>query len=276
MDFWQTVMVVFRRWYITFPAFLAAVGVAGLVYGSVPTQYVSTSLLVLTTPRTGPTAQSDAKRPYEITNPLLNFEYGLSLSASILIQTLGTPETAASLGVSPNGDTSYLVSNGSTNPESLISGPFVFIQGTSSAPQPAQDIVRRVSALAVQNLTERQKELKAPASTFITVNEVVPPTTPEAQRTNKQRAAGAAGTLAVLASLAAGFAFESIVTSRKQRRAGTLAALARLARVFAFESVATSRTQRGPGPLRPEQDADQKPIETTSFSLANIGDDGHS
>jgi hypothetical protein len=38
MDFWQTVKVVIRRPYITFPAFLAVLGVAGLVYGSVPTQ----------------------------------------------------------------------------------------------------------------------------------------------------------------------------------------------------------------------------------------------
>ena len=74
MDFWQTVQVVFRRWYITFPAFLAALGLAGLVYGSVPTQYVSTSVLLLTAPRTGPTEQIDAKHPNEITNPLLNFD----------------------------------------------------------------------------------------------------------------------------------------------------------------------------------------------------------
>ena len=261
MDFWQTAMVVFRRWYITFPAFLGAIGVAGLVYGSVPTQYVSTSVLVLTTPRTGPTAQIDPKRPNEIRNPLFNFEQGLSLSAAILVQTLSTPETAASLGVSPRGDTSYLVTNGSGNPELLISGPFVFIEGTSSTSQGAQDIVRRVSALAVQDLAERQKELNAPTTTYISVNEVVPPTTPEARRGDKQRAAGAAGTLAVLAGLAAGFAFESVATSRKQRRAGTLAVLAS---GFASGRVAASHMQRRPGPLPSEQAADQKPTETTT------------
>ena len=133
MDFWQTVQVVFRRWYITFPAFLGALGVAALVYGSVPTQYVSTSVLLLTTPKTGPTEQIDSKHPNEITNPLLNFEQGLSLSASMLIQTLSTPEAVASLGISPGGDTSYEVNNGSTNPELLESGPFVFIEGTSTS-----------------------------------------------------------------------------------------------------------------------------------------------
>ena len=28
MDFWQTVLVLFRRWYITVPAFVATLGVA--------------------------------------------------------------------------------------------------------------------------------------------------------------------------------------------------------------------------------------------------------
>jgi uncharacterized protein involved in exopolysaccharide biosynthesis len=220
MDFWQTVQVVFRRWYITLPAFLGALGVAALVYGSVPTQYVSTSVILLTTPRTGPTEQTDAKRPSEITNPLLNFEQGLSLSASMLIQALGSPETAASLGTTPDGGTSYRVTNGSTNPELLEAGPFVFIEGTSTTPQDAQDIVRRVSALAGQELAARQKQLNAPASTYITVTEVVTATTPEPLRVKKLRAAGAAGVLAVLAGLAAAFAFENLATRRQLRRSG--------------------------------------------------------
>ena len=91
MDFWQTVKVVFRRWYVSVPAFLGALGLAALVYGSVPTQYVSTSVLLLTMPKTGPTEQIDANHPNAITNPLLNFDRGLSLSASILIQALYCP-----------------------------------------------------------------------------------------------------------------------------------------------------------------------------------------
>jgi hypothetical protein len=218
MDFWRTVQVMFRRWYITIPAFLGTIGVAALVYGSVPTQYVSTSVLLLTTPTSGPTKQIDPKHPNEITNPLLNFEQGLSLSASMLIQTLSNPETAESLGVSPKGGTAYQITNGTTNPELLQSGPFIFIEGTSMTPQEAQDVARRVSALAAQNLAERQKELDAPASTYITVTEVVPPTAPEPRRTKKLRAAGAAGALAVLAGMAAAFAVESVATGKKVRR----------------------------------------------------------
>jgi hypothetical protein len=219
MDFWQTVQVVFRRWYITFPAFLAALGLAGVVYGSVPTQYVSASVLLLTAPKTGSTQQAQAKRSSDIINPLLNFDDGLNLSASMLIQTLSTVQIAGSLGVSQEGgDTSYQVTNGSTNPELLQSGPFVFIEGTSVKSQDAQDIVRRVSALAPKELAELQRELGAPASTYITVTEVVPPTTPQALKTKKLRAAGSAGMLGIFAGLATGFAFESVATEQKRRR----------------------------------------------------------
>jgi len=221
VDFWQTVQVVFRRWYITFPAFLGALGVAALVYGSVPTQYVSTSVILLTTPRTGPTERIDAKHPDEITNPLLNFEQGLSLSASMLIQALGSPETVAKLGISPDGGTSYKVTKGSTNPELLESGPFVFIEGTSMRPQDAQDIVRRVSAIASQELAARQKQLNAPASTYITLSEVVPATAPEPLKVKKLRATGAAGVLASLAGLAAAFAFEDLATRQRLRRSSS-------------------------------------------------------
>jgi uncharacterized protein involved in exopolysaccharide biosynthesis len=217
MDVWQTVKVVFRRWYITFPAFLAAIGIASLVYGSVPTQYVSTSVLLLTTPTAGPTERIETEDPNAITNPLLNFDQGLNLSASILIQTLSTRETAASAGISTEGGTSYEVTNGSTNPELLVSGPFVVIEGTSITSQQAQDIVRRVAMLANQDLAERQRELNAPTSTYISVNEVVPATTPEALKTSKLRAAGAAGILGVFASLAAAFAVESIASSKRHR-----------------------------------------------------------
>jgi hypothetical protein len=244
MDFWQTVQVVFRRWYVTFPTFLAALGLAGLVYGSVATQYVSTSVLLLTTPRTGPTQRMDARPPNEITNPLLSFDRGLSLSASMLVQNLGTAETAATLGMRPGSGTSYLVTNGSTNPELLESGPFVFIEGNSVKSQEAQDIVRKVSALATEELADRQRELSAPQSTYITVTEVVPPTTPEARNTQKLRAAGAAGILGMFAGLAAGFAFESIASHQMLRR--------------------PSRTDQ----LPPKTDADQyEPSVATSLRL---------
>jgi hypothetical protein len=218
MDFWRTVLVLFRRWYVTVPAFLLAIGVSLLVYSSVQIRYVSTAALVLTTPPTGGTLAPEPEHGFGLTNPLLNFDHGLSMSASILIQALGTPEVAAELGMMPGGETSYRVTNGSTNPELITSGPFVFIAGESATAGAAQDVVRRVIDRAKIELANRQKELSAPPSTFITISEVVPPTTAEAQGGSRTRAAAAALAFGFIVSLTAGYAAESYASTRDRRR----------------------------------------------------------
>jgi len=130
MDFWGTVLVLFRRWYITVPAFLASLGLAAVAYSAVPAVYESNSVLVLTTPLGGGTKATDAKHPSSLTNPMLNFDRSLSLAAAIVIQQMNNSETATALGVAPGSTVGYEVTNGSTNPELLESGPFLFIHGS--------------------------------------------------------------------------------------------------------------------------------------------------
>lgn len=218
MDFWSTVQVVFRRWYVALPAFLLSILLAFAVYSSVKKVYVSGSVLVLTQPLTGALQPADQSKPRDLMNPLLNFDRGLSTSAAILIQALSTPEIASELGVPPGGDTWFEVSNGSTNPELLITGPFIFITGNSNTQQGAKDIVQKVEARAQVELANRQKEVQAPASTYITAVEVVAPTTGEAAGGSRIRSAAAAGALSIIGSLAAVFGTESIIQARNRRR----------------------------------------------------------
>ncbi|GLZ28894.1 hypothetical protein Lesp02_10840 [Lentzea sp. NBRC 105346] len=217
MDFWRTVLVVFRRWYVVLPAFLLAIGASAAVYASVPVVYISTSVLVLTTPLTGATENVEKPSPDKLTNPFLNFDKGLSTSASLLIQALSTPEMAAELGAAPGSGTTYQVTNGSSNPELLTSGPFVFIAGESEDAGAARDIVKHVADRARVELQKRQTELNAPSPTFITVGDVVPPTTPEAQGGSRTRAAAAALGLGCVAALASAFGAESFAAHRRKR-----------------------------------------------------------
>jgi hypothetical protein len=217
MDFWRTVMVLFRRWYITVPAFVATLGIAAAASSLVPVQYQSVSVLVLTTPLSGGTESTHTKN--SLTNPMLNFDRSLALSAGIVIQQMSSSETAAILGITAGDTTSYAVTNGSTNPELLESGPFIFVQGTGPSPQAAQDIVERASALAAEVLDKRQNDLNAPPSTHISMQVVVPPTAGQPMLGSPMRAAAAVGALAGLASLAAVFGFESLMTHRRRRRA---------------------------------------------------------
>lgn len=219
MDFWGTVLVLFRRWYVVLPAFALSVAAAAGVYSTVPTTYTSSAVLVLTTPTTGGSLPSNPRFPNGLTNPLLNFDRGLNVSASILIAAMGTPEMAAELGAVEGGDTAFAVTNGGSNLESLATGPYLFVEGESSSPEAARDIVKRVIARAKLELVTRQRAVKAPRATYITAYEAVPPTIPQAQRGRKLRAVAAAVGVGVAAGLCAAFAVESFVTSRRARRA---------------------------------------------------------
>lgn len=218
MDFWRTVLVLFRRWYVVLPAFGVTVGLAFGVYSAIPVHYESQAVLVLTTPLTGGSVPTDPDQPPVRVNPLLNFEQGLNTSATVVIQALLKPDLAAQLGVVPDGDTSYEVTNGSINPELLITGPFIFVTGESLTPEGAQGIVQRVVQRTRDELINRQELVDAPEQTYITIDEVVEPTKAVEKRGGKARPAMAAVGLGGIASLAAAYAAESFATARRERR----------------------------------------------------------
>lgn len=216
MDLWRTVLVLFRRWYVTVPAFLASLGLAAAAYAVIPREYQSSSVLVLTSPLAGGTTTT---QPTAMTNPLLAFDRSLNLTAAIVIQQMNSPETLAALGMAPGGATSYQVTNGSSNPELLESGPFIFVQGTAPTPEAAQGLTELVTRTATEVLAQRQTQLKAPDSTHIGAETVVAATPGRLLAGSPLRAAAATAALAGLASLATVYGFESLMAYRRRRPA---------------------------------------------------------
>lgn len=218
MDFWQTVLVLLRRWYVVLPAFACTIAAAFGVYAAIPSTYVSQGVLVLTAPLTGSSVSADPEAPAGQINPLLNFEPGLATTASILIQSLNRPDVAARLGVRAEGDTTYRINSGSSNPELLVTGPFLFIEGESNRPDKARQMVERVADQAVRELRARQAILSAPKRTYITVDQVVRATDPLEQQGSPRRAAIAVLGLGGLVSVSAAFATESLAQARRRRQ----------------------------------------------------------
>ncbi|UBU13947.1 hypothetical protein [Nonomuraea gerenzanensis] len=210
MDFWGTILVLLRRWYVALPAFLAAVGAAFYAYSTIPVTYTTTAVLVLTAPTSGGTLPPDPDQPIPRVNPLLNFDHGLDVAASILISVMSTPDMVAAMGVTSGGPTTYAVTNGTNNLESLATGPLVFVEGESRTPDEATRITRKAIDRIEQELDQRQRQVQAPKGTYITISEAVPPTTPAPQQGRKLRSAASALGLGVIASLCASFAAESL------------------------------------------------------------------
>jgi hypothetical protein len=218
VDLWQAISVLVRRWYVALSALLLTITAAYGMYTTVPTRYVSTTLMVLTVPTSGSYRMPQPNHPNPLVNPLLNFDGGLNMTASIMVQVLGSPEVAAQLGVHPDSPTTYEVHNGHPNPELLINAPFVVIEGTSPSPQDAKRIVERVAERAKAELDRRQHLLGAPPETFINLTPMIGPTEPQPERGGKTRAAAVVLALGVMAALGASYATESIAQGLRRRR----------------------------------------------------------
>ena len=220
MDFWQTVVVLFRRWYVTLPAFLASLGLTAAAYSTADVEYEASSVLVLTSPPAGATTSTDPEHPNPISNPLMTFDRSLALTASVIIQQLRTSEVALSVGVTPESGTTYEINNGTSNPELLESGPFIFVRAVASSPEAAQELAAKVSSSAWTILAERQDALKAPPSTHIEMQVIVAPKDGQPLLGSPLRVAAGAAGLAGLTSLIAVYGFESMMTQRRRARLG--------------------------------------------------------
>jgi hypothetical protein len=207
MDFIKTLLVLLKRWYVAVPVFVIAVGAAGIMYASVPVRYASSGTVVLTAPTAGASSgQSSQERGQ--TNPLLAFDSSLSITASIIIQSMGTPQVALELGA--NKSNTYEVSSGE------LGGPFIVVKTESQSSDQAKAMVDTVVERVRKELDTRQSSLKAPPSTFIKADEVVPASTPEKLLGGKMRAAGAALALGLFASLGSAFGIESVAARRRK------------------------------------------------------------
>ncbi|MGH3827237.1 MAG: hypothetical protein ACRDQX_08695, partial [Pseudonocardiaceae bacterium] len=185
MEFWLTILVLLRRKVVALPVLLFSLGVAAAAYVVMPIQYVSSATTVLTTSVDGGTLAQNPATPFPQVNPLYSLD-GMKTAATILIQVLSTQDVAHQLGAVEGGATTFTVSDGSTIPQLLgTTGPFIVIDGHSTSAASARDIVVRVEQRLRNELLARQKALDAPPVTFISLTDVVSPTTPEAQYTGK-------------------------------------------------------------------------------------------
>lgn len=214
MGLWQVVVVLARRWYVTLAAFLATAGLVVVARDTLPVQYSSGSVMVVTASLTGQSDDGGTSRP-ELTNPLLSFDRGVNLTTSILIQELNSAATMKALNAPAGGTTTYVVSDGNTNAELLQSGPFLFVQASAPTPEEAENIVTAVDRTAARILARRQKDLHAPTSTYLTLDEIVPPAAGRELTNSPSRAALAAGALSTMISVAAALGFERLLVRRR-------------------------------------------------------------
>lgn len=205
MDFWKTILVLLRRWYVAVPVLLLSLGSAAAIYASVPLRYESHGITVLTSSAVDP--DDSAGVGQEIANPMLAFYPGLEVSAAIITQSLNTETYLTELVGSSGADLVELSSNGG----------FITVTTESTAEERPQLLVTAVLQRVDQELIARQNALGAPPSTFIAATSVVAPTEPKPLIGSKVRAAGVALILGLAASLGSAYMLESVLDGRRHR-----------------------------------------------------------
>ncbi|GIH69060.1 hypothetical protein [Sphaerimonospora thailandensis] len=221
MDFWKRILGLVRRKFVGPPLITLGILAAVITYLVVPTRYVSSSSMVLTTPATGGTLSADPDEPVGLTNPLLQFNDGLRTTAGILILAMNTPQMLERLGAGDGSPTEIMINDGRTNPELLgmsLNGPFLYIEVDSDSPDTARAVAVRAEQFIREELDARQRALKAPASTHIAVTAVVPPAVPEARRATKLGTAVGALLAVVAGGLGLAYFRERMRDVRRERR----------------------------------------------------------
>ncbi len=230
MEFWKSMWVLMRRRYVGPPVVLLAVLAAAVTFILVPTHYVSRSFMVLATPAGGGTLSLDPSKPTGLTNPLLNFNDGLKTTTGILIQAMNTPQELADLGAGPHSSTTVVINDGTSSPDLLSSsqnGPFVYVEGESTTPEAASEVVKKAQDKLRSELIDRQKALNAPPITYLSMVDVISPTTPVTKMTLKLQLTGVALLAVLLLGLGGAYARDRMRESRKMRAPDTVAELTR-------------------------------------------------
>ncbi|WP_431932131.1 hypothetical protein [Nonomuraea jabiensis] len=193
MEFWKTILGLLRRVLIGPPLICLSILVGVVVYAVVPAHYTADVSLVLATPVNGGTVPSD-KTKQGLTNPFLSFNDALKTGASIVILSMNTQDVWTQLGAPKDGPTEITIDDGRSNPNVLdINGPYIYIRVDSESPRQATAVLMAARERVATELFKWQKALGAPANTFITSTDIVPPSTPEADHsTNWQGGIGGA------------------------------------------------------------------------------------
>ncbi|MGI5284684.1 hypothetical protein ACQEVF_15285 [Nonomuraea polychroma] len=226
MDFWRSILDLARRRLIGPPIIVLALAVAAAAFLLTPTRYVVTTSMLLTTPAAGGTLNADPDIPVGLTNPLLQFSDGLRTTSGMLILAMNGPEVQQDLGVVEGGPTEVTIDDGRSNPDLLgISGngPFIYVKVDSDSAATARMILERARQRISAELVERQRMLRAPTSTHISILDVVPPTAPKAEIEGKVQMAGVGLVLTVVL----GFGIAYLAQRRglfERRRAAAAAA----------------------------------------------------
>jgi hypothetical protein len=128
---------------------------------------------------------------------------------------MNTPEVAAELGVVDRCPTKLIIDDGRTDPNMLYgNGPFVHVVGESRSKAAAKGVVIQTQTRMRQKLVDRQEAFDALPETYLTMVDVVAPTTPKVVTTVRIKVRGIAVVLTLVVGMGIAYDWLSVRASR--------------------------------------------------------------
>jgi capsular polysaccharide biosynthesis protein len=212
LDFFETMGVLFRRWYVVVPMLALTVFGAGYAFKAASASYEAKSTLVLVAPPAstgqlnpdGTKATPCTQNPYCASGNLLNL-------ANVTTRAMADPSTTTRL-LAGNPGTSYNVI--------LDAEPSPIIEMTADGPTSPSTLraLHDVSLGVQRELERRQKGIGVPSTALITSSPVTTATSAEQQSAGKERALVIAAAVGLALTLLAAVLAEYFARSRRRRR----------------------------------------------------------
>lgn len=200
MDFWNSLKVLARRWYIVAVGMLVTLGAAVGVNFLISPSYTAVGSLVLAVPPNLP-ERATSSNPY--------LAYGnLAVAARVVASGMNQPSVVREQR--SKGATGDFVVD--LDPER--SSPIITVNSTARTAAEAIKTVEVVTAGVQQLLADRQKTLGAPQNTWITANTVVVPEEANQAIGSRLRAVSAVLVLGVIGTLTLAFGVEGLAQGR--------------------------------------------------------------
>jgi hypothetical protein len=202
VDFWSSIKVLVRRWYIVVIGLVITLGAVLAVNTLISPSYTASGSAVLSVPPNLPEKAASS-------NPYL--AYGnLAVAAKVVASAMNQPSVVREMKA--KGATGTFVVD--LDPER--SSPIIIV---SSQAETSADAIRTVEVViqgVQQLLADRQKGLGAPQNTWLTAASVVTPEEANKAVGSRLRAMSAVGVLGLLGTLTLAFAIEGWAQGRKR------------------------------------------------------------
>jgi len=200
LDLLTLVRIMLRRWYVVIPVALLSLLAAGATYANIEPSYQASGSVLLLNPQSGVDPDSGRANPY-VGN--------LEVAANVVTAVLGT--NASRLEFRRQGQ------RGIYTLGAFPSSPIVGVTTVGETAKSARETTAAVMGAIDDVLAERQQQLGAPRSIFVTTQVVTPPSEPVPLNGSRIRASLAILALGLALTMGATFAVEGVIRQRARR-----------------------------------------------------------